>query len=263
MGYFRPWAAGFGLLYLGCKQDESGRVCRAGNLDRIEMDASVLTMVPCFRQLGHGQLQAVLERSTMRREGDGSVIFHEGDDAERFYLLLDGAIRVLRIMPDGEQAVTLHILPGELFGIASAIGRKTYPATAAAVGDCVYLSWPMPLWAEFAETCPGFAVETFHEVGNRLVELNTTLTQFATKLVEQRVACALLRLVEKFGSKTHNATAISIPVTRKDIAEMSGSTLHTVSRLLSGWEKDGIVSSRRKHVEIIDVPRLSALAKSG
>jgi CRP-like cAMP-binding protein len=84
----------------------------------------------------------------------------------------------------------------------------------------------------------------------------------ATKAVEKRVAAAVLRMANQSGRKTENGIEIAFPVTRENIADMTGTTLHTVSRLLSGWQKDGIVRSTRKHVVVTDPHRLVVLSQT-
>src|SRR5690606_8411220 len=114
--------------------------------------------------------------------------------AKRFFLLLDGTIRVVRTTPSGEQIIMLHIVPGQLFGIAPALGRNTYPATAIAAAESVALSWPVRHWADFTSRYDGFATETYRTVSARLGEMQGRITELATQHVEQRVAAALLRM---------------------------------------------------------------------
>ncbi len=83
----------------------------------------------------------------------------------------------------------------------------------------------------------------------------------STEQVEQRVARALLRLVNQTGRKTASGIEIDFPISRQDIAEMTGTTLHTVSRLLSAWEEKGIVTSGRQRVTIVDAHRLMVLSE--
>ncbi|MEO5614388.1 MAG: Crp/Fnr family transcriptional regulator, partial [Cypionkella sp.] len=74
--------------------------------------------------------------------------------------------------------------------------------------------------------------------------------EMATKQVEQRIASALLRLITQMGRRVERGIEIDFPITRQNISDMTGSTLHTVSRLLSAWEKDGIVASERKKITV-------------
>ena len=167
-------------------------------------------------------------------------------------MLLDGHIRVVRTTPTGDQVIALHIPPGQLFGIARALGKETYPATAVTATESIALSWPMRLWDGFVADYDGFATETYATVGKRIGEMNDRIMEMATQAVEQRVANALLRLVNQSGRKVEGGIEIAFPITRQDLSQMTGTTLHTVSRLLSGWEKEGLVKSRRKHISVCE-----------
>jgi CRP-like cAMP-binding protein len=87
--------------------------------------------------------------------------------------------------------------------------------------------------------------------------------EMATLHVEQRVANALLRLINQTGKKIEGGIEIDFPITRQNISEMTGTTLHTVSRLLSAWQKQGIVESQRKRIMVCDAHRLVELAQAG
>ena len=180
--------------------------------------------------------------------------------AERFYMLLDGYIRVNRMSATGDQ-VTLHYIPcGEMFGIARAFRLESYPATAMTAVDGIGLSWPMALWDGFVAQYEGLGVETFRTVGHRLSEKNDRIIELTSQQVQQRVANALLRLINQTGRKVEGGIVIDFPITRRDISEMTATTLHTVSRLLSKWEKDGILESVRRQIKVRDPHLLTELA---
>jgi len=224
------------------------------------LDESLLTHLPPFSKLDGRQIRMILDQASMRRYDEGGAIFEEGAPAERFYLLLDGYVRVIRITADGEQITALHIPPGQLLGIAKAIGRDRYPATAIAACESLALSWHMSLWDTFVENYAGFATETYKTVGYRLGEVHNKVLEMATQQVEQRVANALLRLINQTGRKVDGGIEIAFPITRQDLSELTATTLHTVSRLLSHWEKQGIVESKRKHIKVRDPHALVLLS---
>lgn len=227
-----------------------------------DLDESLLASLPPFRRLARPQIREILDQATPRRHEEGSDVFHEGADADRFFLLLDGYVRVVRTMPTGEQVISLHIPPGQLIGIALALGRATYPATAQAAAESLTLSWPSRLWPLFVARYEGFATETWATVGARLEQLQAKIAELATQAVEQRVAAAVLRLVDQAGRRVEGGIEIDFPVTRANIADMTGTTLHTVSRLLAAWERDGIVESHRKHILVTNPHRLMMLSAS-
>ena len=224
-----------------------------------KLDESLLAPLPPFSHLERSQIRTILDQASSERHDEGVSVFTEGDVADRFFLLLDGTIRVVKITPDGDQVTSLHIPSGQLFGIAQALGRTTYPATAVSASEVLTLSWPTSLWQTFVVDYPGFATETYKTVGARVSEMNTRIVEMSTQHVEQRVARALLRLVNQSGRNTPEGIEISFPITRQDVSEMTGTTLHTVSRLLSAWEKDGLVASKRKKIIICDPHSLVVL----
>jgi CRP-like cAMP-binding protein len=215
-----------------------------------KLDESLLTGIPPFRRLTQLQIREILDAAQPLRFDPGTAIFSEGMPVERFFLLLDGHLRVIRTTPGGDQIIALHIAPGQLFGIGAAIGRTSYPATAMTADDCVVLAWPNRLWSEFVDRYDGFATETYKVVGDRVAEMHNRILELATQQVEQRIANAILRLVTQTGRKVENGIEIGLPVTRQNLSDMTGTTLHTVSRLLSGWERDGIVQSERRKITV-------------
>ncbi len=226
------------------------------------LDESLLTPLPPFSSLERAQIRDILDQATSSRFDAGVSIFEEGLTAERFFLLLDGTIRVVKITADGEQVTSLHIPAGQLFGVAQAFGRDTYPATAISASEVLILCWPSSLWQRFVAQYPGFATQTYKSIGDRMVEMNTRIVEMSTQHVQQRIARALLRLVKQSGQRTPEGIEINFPITRQDVSEMTGTTLHTVSRLLSAWEKDGLVSSKRKKIIICDPHRLAVLGEA-
>jgi CRP/FNR family transcriptional regulator, nitrogen oxide reductase regulator len=98
-------------------------------------------------------------------------------------------------------------------------------------------------------------------VGARLQESHTRVIEMSTQQVERRVAHALLRLAKQAGRKAERGVEIDFPISRQDIAEMTGSTLHTVSRTLSAWEQQGLIESGRQRIVLRDPHRLFQLAE--
>lgn len=226
-----------------------------------KLDRSVIAGLPPFEGLGPDDLDVVLEHAHAIRYPRDAAVFEQGAEAASFFLLLDGHVRVVRITPQGEQVISRYVNAGEMFGLAVAMARTTYPATAIAAVDCVVVSWPNGVWADLSRTFPSFGASTYQTIGKWLQETHTRMLELVTAQVEQRVAHALLRLVHQAGRKTPEGIEIDFPITRQDIAEMTATTLHTVSRLMSAWEEKGIVSSGRQKVTVLDPHGLMLIAE--
>ncbi|MHC2821873.1 CRP-like cAMP-binding protein [Bradyrhizobium huanghuaihaiense] len=92
-------------------------------------------------------------------------------------------------------------------------------------------------------------------------ESHTRILEMSTQQVEQRIAHALLRLAKQSGKKLDQGIEIDFPISRQDIAQMTGTTLHTVSRILSGWESQGLVESGRQRIILREPHKIVVLAE--
>lgn len=224
------------------------------------LDVSLICDLPPFEHMSRDGIDALLAQARSIRVEKGKAIFEQGEDAHSFFLLLDGHVRVVRVTPDGEQVIARYISSGELMGIAQALGRSTYPANAIAAVDCLVLAWPGAVWDETIIRNPTFATNTYKTVGIRLQDAQDRIVEMATERVEQRVANAVLKLAAQTGRKVEEGILIDFPLSRQDISEMTGTTLHTVSRLMSAWETAGWVKSGRQRIVVVEGHKLMLLA---
>lgn len=225
------------------------------------LDRSLIAGLSPFQGVAPADLDRMLQKARSTRIAKGDTVFEQEAEAQSFFLLIDGHVRVVKATPDGQQVIVRYISPGELMGIAQALGRSTYPASAIAAIDCVVLAWPGHLWSEFAFAIPSFGANTYKTVGTRLHDTHSRIVEMATEQVEQRIAHSLLRLVKQTGKATDEGILIDFPISRQDIAEMTGTTVHTVSRLLTSWEDKGLVKSGRQKVTVVEPHRLFLLAR--
>ena len=132
--------------------------------------------------------------------------------------------------------VLRFIGPGELFGPTATFEGQVYPVSAQAVRWCRALCWKGRALAELMETYPRVALNALRELTARLQDLRERYRELATERVGRRVAHALMRLARQAGWQTDEGLLIDMPLSRQDLAQMTGTTLYTVSRVLSGWE---------------------------
>lgn len=226
----------------------------------VAIDPFLVRSLPLFQRLTDTELSRLMTRATARRVAQGEVVFEQGQTAQTFYLLLHGRLKVTQVTPDGQQVMVRVVHPGDLFGFARALNRPDYPGTARAAVDCVVVGWPMADWDAVVETNPRLAINAMQTIGQRLDEAHTRLREMSTQEVERRVAHAVLRLAERAGRREGGGTRIDFPITRQDIAEMTGTTLHTVSRILSAWESQGLVEGGRQKLTVTDADGLARIA---
>jgi CRP-like cAMP-binding protein len=142
------------------------------------------------------------------------------------------------------------IAPGEMFGTVALFTDGRYPADAVTLTESLEVSWSETELFELIRRHSPIAINVIRVIGKRLQEVQNRLREVSTQRVEQRVARALLRLIGQAGHKTTDGTAIEIPLRRKDVADISGTTLHSASRILTAWEKAGLLVSRNQRLTI-------------
>ena len=192
----------------------------------------------------------------------GMSLFLQGEPAERVFLIDRGQVRLSKTTEDGEQVMVAILAETQLFAVVAAMRETTYPLAAEAMTPSTILSWSRSAIAPLFLKHPGLVSAAMELVATRMRELQDRYHELATLSVPQRLARELLRLVDEFGSAGRSGIAVGLRLSRQDLAEMTGTTLYTVSRILSRWSVEGIVESGRQRVEILDMAALEQRAKS-
>jgi CRP-like cAMP-binding protein len=174
---------------------------------------------------------------------------------------MHGQVRLTQTTLEGNQTLLRFLGPAEMLGVVALFGQDTYPATAEAVDDCQALAWAGETIARVMERYPRLALNALHLLGGQIRDLQERYQALSTERVERRVARALVRLTEHAGQKTAGGVLINLPLSREDLAEMTGTTLYTVSRILSRWERDGLVELGREGILIRHPHGLVAIAE--
>jgi CRP-like cAMP-binding protein len=210
----------------------------------------LLGRIGLFQGLDAAALAEVMQAARMQAVPAGSCFFFQGDPATRFYVILEGRVRLTQVTPEGQQVLLRFITPGEGMGIVAALGGMAYPASGEALDACQALAWEGPAVAALMERHPRLALNGMHLLAQRVREFQDRLRELATERVERRVARMLLRLARQSGHKVAGGVLIDLPLSRQNLAEMTGTTLYTVSRILSQWETQGLVEAGRERVLI-------------
>lgn len=223
--------------------------------------SALLSRSSLFRDAQPGLLQTILERSLQRSVETGSYFFLQGDPATHAYVLVAGRVKMLQITPNGQQIILRIMTPGQTFGgIAMLNPPDGYPATAQAEQDSTALAWDTATLRELADRDPSISLSTMQLMHGYILELQERQGALVSERVEQRIARSLLKLAAQSGKKIEQGVLIDLPLTRQDIAGMSGTTLYTVSRTMSEWERQGLLEIGRERVVIRDPHGLVRIA---
>ncbi len=222
----------------------------------------VIASAALFQGLDGKNIQDVLSVSDVRTVEDGAFFFLEEDDAQRCYILLEGKVKLTQVTADGQQVILGYLVPGRVYGVIAVLKKVAFPVSAQSVGLSRALSWDHQSINMMMEKYPRMALNALRIMASQIREFQNRVRELSTQQVEQRIALAVLRLARQSGTKTEQGVLIDLPLSRQDLAEMTGTTLYTVSRVLTDWEKKGLVHSKRQQVTITSPHGLVVIAEN-
>lgn len=210
----------------------------------------IVAQCTLFRGLETAVCETIAHAGHLYEMHQGGILLHQGEPAETFYIVLEGHVKLLQTTAEGHQITVSYVGQGGGIGIIVALSHSEYPVTAEVVQDGRLIAWGQQTIQELMLQYPRLAVNGLRMLANYFVGLQKQLQELTTERVERRVARALLRLVRQTGRKVEEGILIDVPLSRQDLAEMTGTTLFTVSRILKGWEQQGIVLPERERVTV-------------
>lgn len=213
----------------------------------------VLARCPVFHGLTPEELRSVRTSARSRMLRRGEVLFSQGDPATHAYVLEAGRMRLVQVFPDGRAVIHRILTPGEFFGGIAALGEARYPVSAEALEDSMVLGWSGEAMQRLLLRHPRVALNLLRLQARRIEELQERVQELISERVERRVARAVLRLARQAGRRTEEGILIDLPLSREDLANLTGTTLFTTSRILSRWERQGIVFAGRQRL-VIRIP---------
>jgi CRP/FNR family transcriptional regulator len=197
----------------------------------------------------------------MRGYEKGEVIFREGDPAERIHFVSAGMVKIVKAA--GARDVIIEILgPGEAVGAVAAFERRPFPATAIAIEPSALLSIPEREFFQLLERRPEMTRNLLAGMTMRLIMVNKRLADM-TGSAESRAARLCLTLAERMGDGDEQRTFVPLPLSRQEVADLLGTTLETAIRLMSRWQKEGLVLTEKTGFTVPDLQALRNVAQQG
>jgi CRP-like cAMP-binding protein len=209
---------------------------------------------PLFTGVSPEGFRRITAAARLKRFVRGEMLYVEGDTVGLVFLLISGSVKITKPGPKGMEVILRLCGPGDVLDVVSLFSTGRHRTTAQAIRGCGTLVWDAGIFKASVMRLPVLSLNMIRTTCGHLQELEERFRELATEQVAPRVARQLIRLQEQAGSPQEGE--VKIGVTRERLAQMTGTTLYTVSRLLSAWEAHGLVNSRRVSVMISDVRSL-------
>lgn len=222
------------------------------------MNLTALHKSELCRALGQEAVDDATQAAVIKRTRAGSRLLKQGDRPDRLFCVLDGRFKMTTVSKDGAEKTLRFMEAGDIIGCAAVFRGFPYPATATAITNSVVAAWNGKQFKELMRRHPQISANALAMVSGRAEQMLERVREVTTDTAERRVAKALIRLTTKL--RSDGSTNSHLMVSGQDLAELSDTTLFTVSRAIAAWKKAGIIEGGRGRIVVRDYTRLIALS---
>jgi CRP/FNR family transcriptional regulator len=218
-----------------------------------------IARVPLFEGLPPEQVEDLAMIVTDQVFRKGETIFSEGEDANGFYVVITGRIKIFKLSPDGKEQILHFFGPGEPFGEVPVFTGQHFPANAEAMEESRIFFFPRKSFVDLIKRNPSLALNMLAVLSKRLRRFAALIDDLSLKEVPGRLAAYLLYLSDQ----NKGAKVLELAVTKAQLASLLGTIPETLSRILGKLSSQGLIETDGRRISILDNEALRDLAESG
>jgi CRP/FNR family transcriptional regulator len=211
----------------------------------------LLRKIPLFKRVSPADRLRIAEVAHLKRYAPGEVIFREGDPGDTFLTVIEGRVKVYKATPAGKEIILEIFSAGDPLGAVAVYENSSLPASALALEATQCLAIAQRDFFNLLEQHPALVRGLLSGLTLRLAELTRRLTDM-TGRVEARFARLFLKLAEQIGTPGRGGTFVAMPLTRQELADLTGTTIETAIRIMSRWQKDDVVRTEKDGFVIVN-----------
>lgn len=220
---------------------------------RMAARTALMSSSELFAGLSRSDLQLIASASRLRDYAPDEFLFEQGEPVRNILLIESGCVKLTQLSSGGSEVILWLHGPGDAVGVLNIPAQYSHTCSARAIVKCRVVIWDwMKLDALPANSQVRKNISRI--VSSRIGELEERFREIATEKVSRRVACALVRILKQVGRPA--PAGVEIFLSREEIAQLTGTTVFTISRLISKWSEQGLLLPRREAVLILDPVRL-------
>jgi CRP/FNR family transcriptional regulator len=226
-----------------------------------EQKKDILRKIYLFSGLGDADLAALAKLAITREFPRDTTIFWEGKEAQGFYILIGGQVKLVKSSWEGKEYILRLVPPGETFGEAAVLAESIYPATAIALEDCQTLFFPKVAFLSLLTSSPRLARNMMATMSRLLYHLTRQLEDLSLKEVSARLAQYLVQRCQESHGRLGPGLSFELPVTKTHLAAYLGTISETLSRTLARFKALGVIQVERSLITIEEPELLEKIAK--
>jgi CRP-like cAMP-binding protein len=211
-----------------------------------------------FAGLSQRECTEIISCARARTFARGELLFTQGHPVRSLIVLQSGSVKHTQVSENGCEVLLRMSGTGEAVNVQGESVSCNHTCSARAVERCKALVWEYSRLQALLMQYPQLRSNISQILAGRLQDLEERFREVATEKVARRLALVLLRLIKQIGKPEEDGIQVSL--SREELAQMTGTTLFTISRLLSKWAEQGVVTPRREAVLINDLKRLKSVS---
>ncbi|CUS89387.1 CRP/FNR family transcriptional regulator, anaerobic regulatory protein [Candidatus Kryptonium thompsonii] len=224
-------------------------------------DINFLRNVSIFEELPERDLARIASLGTRKIFSKGSVILMEDEIGSALFIIIDGKVKVSRLDETGKEVILSILGPGEVFGEMSLLDGMQRSATVSALTDTEVLIIYRDDFLNLLNKHPQIAISLLKELTQRLRKADMQIKSLSLKDAQGRVGCVLIMLADDFGKMYKGHVIVEGLPTQQDLANMAGTLRETVSRILSKFEKMGLIKIEGRNLIILEYEKMKRMFK--
>lgn len=228
--------------------------------EHAEQIEALLRVTPVFRKLAAEDRRTVAEAATLKRYEKGELIFEQDSPSDQFFTIASGRVKIFKMLPSGKDLILEVFSAGDPLGAVAAYDGRPFPASAVALEDTVCVVIPRGAFFRLLEEHPTLVRGLMLGMTIRMVELTNRLAELSGSRIEARLARLFLKLGREMGRQERGGLFIPLPLSRQELADMTGTTIETCIRIMSRWGKQNVVRTEKYGFVVLDVATLEATA---
>lgn len=223
-------------------------------------DDELLRRLPFFRRMTPELRGRVASVARLRSHDKGDLIFAEGDPSSSFIVIVSGRVKVFKSTPAGKEIILEIFGGGDPLGAVAVYENAPFMASALSLEPTELLVIDQRDLFKLLEENPAFVRGLLSGLTIRLAELTRRLAELTGARVEARFARLFLKLCEQIGQAGRGGVFIPMPLSRQELADLTGTTIETAIRIMSRWQKDDVLSTDKDGFVVMDRAALDEAA---
>jgi CRP/FNR family transcriptional regulator len=222
----------------------------------------ILRRMPLFRRLGADDRTRIAASSRLVHYPRGTRVFGEGDPADAFLAIVEGRVKVFKSTPAGKELILEIFGAGDPLGAVAVYENAPFPASALALDDTTCVRIGQREFFRLLEQHPALVRGLLSGLTLRLAELTRRLAELTGARVEARFARLFLKLAHQIGHADRGGVFLPMPLSRQELADLTGTTIETAIRIMSRWQKEDVLHTEKDGFVLLDRATLEDIAAS-